>query len=401
MYFLARPLCVLFSPMRAPTLIVSLLLTVAAALASLVIMVPSFNQRMSFLAVLLGEKTFLTILAALVGAVLAWACARPGRWLGPAASMALAAFAAGVALIPPVQAVRLARERHVALSWSRYLGSTLDVHPGHPQQTLVYATVEGRPLALDVYRPPATTAPVPAVIVIHGGGWSGGDKGETPQQSARLAAQGYAVFDIQYRLAPQPNWKSAVGDVKCAIGWVKQHARDAGVEVDPQRVTLLGRSAGGHLALLAAYTAGDASLPPSCPAPDTKVESVISFYGPTDMVWGYEHPTNPKVYQSSQRLRGFLGGPPSAAAEAYQICTIGNHVVAGLPRTLLLHGNQDQFVSPAHVYFLAPKLKAVGVPQDVVIVPYGQHGFDYVVGGLSNQIAESAVLRFLAAGRPV
>jgi acetyl esterase/lipase len=166
-------------------------------------------------------------------------------------------------------------------------------------------------------------------------------------------------------------------------------------------VTLLGRSAGGHLALLAGYTADDPALPPSCPAPDTRVESVISFYGPTDMVWGYEHPSNPRVYNSAQKLRGFLGGPPSTAAEAYQTCTIGNHVTARVPRTLLLHGNQDQFVSPAHVHFLAPKLKAAGVPHDVVIIPYGQHGFDYIVGGLSNQIAEAAVLRFLAAFRPV
>ena len=112
-----------------------------------------------------------------------------------------------------------------------------------------------------------------------------------------------------------------------------------------------------------------------------------------------EHPTNPRVYPSSQRMRAFLGGPPSTAGEAYQKCTVGNHVTARVPRTLLVHGNRDQFVSPAHVHFLAPKLKAAGVAHDVVIIPYGQHGFDYVVGGLSNQIAESAVLRFLAGRR--
>jgi acetyl esterase/lipase len=387
--------------MRAPALILSLLLSILAALAAVVMVAPALNQKMAFLAVGLDEKAFVVIAAAIVGAVLAWGCVRPGRWAVPVASMGLAAFAAGVSTIPLVQAVRLAREQHVSLDWRRYLTAPIDLRRARPQQTLVYATVEGQPLSLDVYRPPATAAPVPAVIVIHGGGWSSGDKGETPLQSERLAAHGYAVFDIQYRLAPQPNWQSAVADVKCAIGWVKQHARDVGVDVDPRRVTLLGRSAGGHLALLAGYAADDPSLPPSCPAPDTRVESVISFYGPTDMVWGYEHPSNPRVYNSAQKLRGFLGGPPSTAAEAYQKCTIGNHVTATVPRTLLLHGNQDQFVSPAHVHFLAPKLRAAGVPHDVVIIPYGQHGFDYIVGGMSNQIAESAVLRFLAAFRPV
>jgi acetyl esterase/lipase len=387
--------------MRWPALIASLALSAGAAAAAVLMVTPSPNQRAAFLAVALGEKCFLVIAAALAGGLLAAVWARRARWIAPVISMALAAFAVGVALIPPVQAVRLARERRVSLDWSRYLRAGFDLRPARPHLTLVYATVEGRSLALDVYRPPATAAPVPAVIVIHGGGWSSGDKGETSQQSERLAAQGYAVFDIQYRVAPQPNWQSSVGDVKCAIGWVKQHAREAQVEIDPERVTLLGRSAGGHLALLAAYTAGDPSFPPSCPAPDTRVESTISYYGPTDLVWGYEHPTNPRIYPSSQRLRAFLGGPPSAAGEAYQKCTIGNHVTAKVPRTLLIHGNHDQFVSPAHVHFLAPKLQAAGVPHDVVIIPYGQHGFDYVVGGLSNQIAESAVLRFLAGGRRV
>jgi acetyl esterase/lipase len=382
--------------MRGPLLVVSLALTTAAALAALVMVVPSPTQRIAFLAVLLDEKAFAVIAVALLGALLAWAGAA-GRWLAAGASLVLAAFALGVALIPPVQGVRLARQRRVAIDWKRYVTGPIDMKAPHPDQTVVYATVDGRPLALDVYRPRATGAPVPAVIVLHGGGWSGGDKGETPLQSERLAAQGYAVFDVQYRLAPQPNWQSAVGDVKCAIGWVKHRAKEAGVEIDPARVTLLGRSAGGHLALLAAYAPDDPALPPSCPAGDTHVESVISFYGPTDMVWGYEHPSNPRVYQSSQRLRGFLGGPPSTAADAYAACTIAGHVTAKSPRTLLIHGNQDQFVSPAHVQFVAPRLQAVGVPHDVLIVPYGQHGFDYVVGGLGNQIAESAVLRFLAA----
>jgi acetyl esterase/lipase len=382
--------------MRGPLLVTSLLLTAAASLAALVMVAPSPTQKIAFLAIVIDEKCFVVIAMALAGALLAWTGAA-GRWLAAGGSLVLAAFAIGVALIPPVQGIRLARQRGVAIEWKRYLTAPVDIKPPRPQQTLVYATVDGHPLALDVYRPRASTVPVPAVIVLHGGGWSGGDKGETSLQSERLAAQGYAVFDVQYRLAPQPNWKTAVADVKCAIGWVKQHAREAGVEIDPARVTLLGRSAGGHLALMAAYTADDPSLPPSCPAGDTRVESVISFYGPTDMVWGYEHPTDPRVYQSSQRLRGFLGGPPSTAPEAYAACTIGNLVTAKSPRTLLVHGNQDQFISPAHLHFIAPRLQALGVPHDVLIIPYGQHGFDYVVGGLGNQIAESAVLRFLGA----
>jgi acetyl esterase/lipase len=381
---------------------VSFGLTAAAAACAVLMVVPSPTERIWKLSLALDEKSFLVIIAALMGGVLAGALLRSGRWIPAAVSMALAAFALGVAVLPPVQAIGLARQRGVSLSVIRYLTSTIDWKPARPHQTLVYATLDGKALSLDVYRPPAgTPGPVPAVIVVHGGGWSSGDKGEAPRQSERLAAQGYAVFDIQYRLAPQVGWRTAAGDIKCAIGWVKERARDAGVQVDPARITLLGRSAGGHLALLAAYTADDPTLPPSCPATDTQVESVISYYAPTDMVWGYEHPSRPDLYDSSQRLRWFLGGPPSAVPEAYEACTIGNHVTPRVPRTLLIHGGRDQLVSPAHVHFLAPRLKAAGVPHDLVLVPYGAHCFDYVLGGLGNQIVESAVLRFLGAGRRV
>ena len=382
-------------------LVFSFVLTLAAALAALLIVAPAPVQKLAFLAIVVDEKSYLILIATVIGGLLAWAGAPPDRWAPAAVSLLLGAFAFGVALIPPVQALRLARERHVSLQLGRYLTAPIDVRPARPDQTLVYATVDGRPLSLDVYRPPHAMGAVPAVIVLHGGGWSAGDKGETPLQSARLAAAGYAVFDVQYRLAPQPNWRAAVGDVKCAIGWVKEHAQQAGVTVDPRRVTLLGRSAGGHLALLAGYAPDDPALPASCPARDVRVESVISFYGPTDLGWAYEHPTNPRVFESSVRLRGFLGGPPSTVPEPYETCSITNHVTAQVPRTLLIQGAQDQFVSPAHVHFLAPKLKAAHVPVDVVMIPYGQHGFDYVVGGLGQQIVEAAVLQFLAAGRSV
>jgi acetyl esterase/lipase len=361
---------------------------------------PSPSQKFAFLAILVDEKSFLLIAAALLGALLAY-LGGAGRWSIAGLSMALAAFACGVGLVPPLQALHVARARHVSLDWKRYLLAGADLKRPRPDQTLVFANIEGHPLSLDVYRPPASRGPVPAVIVIHGGGWTDGDKGEVPTQTERLAAQGYAIFDVQYRLAPPASWQRAVGDIKCAIGWVKQHGREAGVEIDPARVTLLGRSAGGHLALMAAYTDGDPDFPPSCPSGDTRVESVIAFYAPTDMGWAYQHPTNPRVYTSSERLRALLGGSPVAAEEAYAKSTVANHITARVPRTLLLHGNQDQFVSPAHPQFVAPRLRAVGVSCDLVIIPYGQHGFDYVVGGLGNQIAESAVLRFLAAGGSV
>src|SRR5689334_1810523 len=105
--------------MRGPALIVAMLLSALAALAAVVIVAPSINQKMAFLAVGLGEKTFLIIAAAIAGGALAASCGRPGRWALPVIAMALSAFALGVSTIPPIQAMRLAREQHVSLDWGR------------------------------------------------------------------------------------------------------------------------------------------------------------------------------------------------------------------------------------------------------------------------------------------
>ena len=160
-----------------------------------------------------------------------------------------------------------------------------------PSQTVNHATVNGTPLALDVYLPRAR----PATPGRAGAGGSRrllvrGREGRGGAASRRLADLGFTVFDVQYRISPQPNWQTATGDVKCAIGWVKQHADTPDWNVDPKKVTLLGRSAGGHLALMAAYTPTDPELPASCDAADTSVEAVISLYAPTDLALGLQVP---------------------------------------------------------------------------------------------------------------
>lgn len=381
--------------MRSFARLLSIVLTLAAAAGAALILLPAPVQALAFLAIVVGEKTFVLVGAALLGAALA-RVSGTRWWIVLQRVLALATIV--VAVIPPAQALRLAVGRHVALDFPRYLSAPVDTGAPHPSQTLDFATVDGRTLALDVYRPTPATGRVPAVIVIHGGGWSADDKGGAPRTSAWLAAHGYAVFDIQYRTSPQPNWKTAIGDVKCAIGWVKHSAAKAGVTVDPARVALLGRSAGGHLALLAAYAPADPALPPSCAAGDTRVATVISYYGPTDLTWGYQHPGNPRVFDTPVRLGNFMGGSPAQEPERYRLMSPAVRVTASAPRTLLIHGGRDQFVAEAHVELLTSRLRALDVPYQTLIIPYAQHGFDFVSGGLSGQLAEQAVLEALARG---
>jgi acetyl esterase/lipase len=378
----------------------AILLAVAAAAAAALIVLPAPSKSLAFLAIGAGEKSAFVVGAAVLAAVLTLVGMGPGTRLVAAGAILLCLGAVVVGLIPLAQALRLASEQRVDLDFDRYLRAGADTEgPIAATRTVTYTTVQGRPLGLDVYLPAGTPAqPTRAIVVAHGGGWSAGDKGDASRASQWLASRGFTIFDVEYRTAPQPNWRTATGDVKCAIGWIKQHAVTADWNVDPRKITLLGRSAGGHLALLAAYAPADPRLPASCAdAGDTSVESVVAFYAPTDLVWGYAHPARPRVYDSSQKLRQFIGGPPETTGDLYRMLSPTERVTAGSPRTLLIHGGRDQFIGRQHVDLLTEKLNAAGVRYETLIIPYAQHGFDFLFGGFSGQIAEAVILRFLSA----
>ena len=312
-------------------------------------------------------------------------------------ALALGGLSVLLSLYPPLSAWREARARHLPLSLHRYVfGTEAGASAKSATQKFTYATVDGRELKLNAYIPaPAQSQPSPVVIVVHGGSWSAGERNDFPRWNRWLVAQGFAVFDVDYRIAPQPNWQTATGDVKCAVGWVKANA--SSLHVDPQRVALFGRSAGAHLALLAAYTADDAQLPPSCPAPDTSVQAVVSFYGVTDLVWSYAHPANQLVIDGPQTIRSFTGGTPESEPEVYRLASPTMHVNEHTPPTLLVHGGREQLVRTDNMELLARRLEAAHVPFDALRVGYAQHGFDYNFDGWGSQLAQPVMLSFLRA----
>jgi acetyl esterase/lipase len=358
------------------------------------IVVPAPHYRLWQLAVGAGEWSLWFGLLALLGVALGVIAMSHG-WRWPAwSAIGVGLIAIGLSLVPPLVSLPVARAHGAELSLRQYFlgGESL---PDVTVREITFATVAGQPLRLDHYAPIDSQQPRPAIIVIHGGSWSGGSKSDLPRWNRWLVSQGFAVFDIEYRLGPQPNWQTATGDIKCAIGWVKQNAAD--LNIDPDRIALLGRSAGGHLALLAAYTPGHESLPPSCPSSDTSVRAVISLYGPADLVWGYNNPANPDVIDGPGTLRRFLGGTPDSARDAFVIASPVTHVDSQTPPTLLLHGSRDQLVGQRHAEILADRLTAAGVTHETVFVPYGQHGFDFNFNGWGSQIAQATIRRFLRA----
>jgi acetyl esterase/lipase len=378
---------------------ISLTLTLATLLVMLWSVVPAPLYRLFMVSVGASEWSMWIGAVAFIGVGFAgWVIALGNVRLG-SVSLICGLVAIALAAKPPLQALRVAAQEGVSLSLTRYLfGSQTPLHTLDVRQNVVYAEVDGRALHLDVYRPQqavqADTARLPAVVVIHGGSWSGGSEGEFPAMSRTLAQNGAVVFDVEYRLASVgTQFPAQVADVKCAIGWIKDNAQTYGV--DPQRIALLGRSAGGQLALLAAYAPDDPLLQPSCTARDTTVKAVISFYAPVDLAWGYDHPLRPDIINSQAMLQNYLGGTPRTHADMYRLASPTAHVASSSPPTLIIHGGFDRIVRVQHAHFMTEALQRAQVPHRLMILPWANHAFDFASNSWGAQISESLIREFL------
>jgi acetyl esterase/lipase len=236
----------------------------------------------------------------------------------------------------------------------------------------------------------------PLVLVVHGGSWRHGAPGEAARMSHALASAGYVVADVSYRLAPTHRFPAPVSDVKCALGRLRERAAELGI--DPARVALLGRSAGGEIALVAAYSTGHAAIPPACDVPDQRVSAVVSLYAPTDLAWGHANPVVPDPLDGPRAIEVYLGGPPATQPEAYRLASATSWADRPLPRTLIIHGTGDQLVSPEHARRLFDALGAAAQPVELLLVPFADHGFDRRSGGVGEQLARHKILDFLARG---
>jgi acetyl esterase/lipase len=151
------------------------------------------------------------------------------------------------------------------------------------ERDLVYAKVGGRELKLDLARPEEGDGPFPAVLVIHGGAWRGGDKGHMGPLLTEFARHGYVAVSPQYRFCPKEVFPAQVHDVKAAVRWLKANAK--AYHVDPEQVGAIGFSAGGHLALMLGVTGPADGLEGdvSADAPDTRLKAVVNYFGPTEL----------------------------------------------------------------------------------------------------------------------
>ena len=242
----------------------------------------------------------------------------------------------------------------------------------------VFATVDGTDLSTDIYRATyGTSSSGPngrmAVVYVHGGAFVGGGLGARPTMFEYLADQGFVVLDIEYRLAPPPRWQDAPADVLCALAWLRGVTSELGV--DPERVFLMGESAGGSLALVAGYAAGSPGLfysaavtSPSCPGEPIVPAGVIAVAPAADLAGIWEDGT---LEAAALRFpEAYMGGTPAQHPERYEAASPFALLRAGLPPTLLIGGANDHLVLPVRVTSLADRFRAAGVDVRLVMVPF-------------------------------
>ena len=228
------------------------------------------------------------------------------------------------------------------------------------RKDLEYGRAGGESQRLDACVPDGK-GPFPAVMLVHGGGWTSGDKttGVDPL-FATLSKSGLGWISVNYRLAPKYRYPAAVEDVEAAIRWVKKHAVE--LNVDPERLALLGESAGGHLVAMAVMRAKD----------DTRVAAAIPFYAPVDLTADTERRGGLSL--SLRDLFGRSYEVDDAAAQLLREASPINYVHSGLPPFLLVHGTADMSVPYSQSVQLQAKLRAAGVSCDLITIDDGVHG---------------------------
>ena len=233
---------------------------------------------------------------------------------------------------------------------------------------------------MDLYlpkgRPPNTLSP--AVLLIHGGGWKEGDKRQTREIEfgTTLADNGYVAASINYALRSAGKFPLNLQDCKNGIRYLRAHSREIGI--DPSRIAVMGGSAGGHLALMVAYTGDDPTLAPNEPysGVSDKVSCVVDFYGITDI--GSRKKTDPNGKPTEARgveseVQAIFGSNPEDWKKASPV----GYIRKDLPATLILHGRRDTTVDYDQSQELADALKKVGATHEIIWLADAPHSFSF------------------------
>lgn len=269
-------------------------------------------------------------------------------------------------------------------------------------EDLPYVTGGHERQKLDIYVSEKTKHPQPLIIWIHGGGWAGGDKTTirdtdySPVLPQGYLQNGYIVASVGYRLSQHARFPAQIEDCKAAIRWLRAHARR--YHIDPERIGVIGRSAGGHLVALLGTTGAIRTFDVGENLQfSSRVQTVVDYFGPTD--FSQSIVSDPRAQAATTQayvdlIGGLLADNPQAVQRANPI----TYVAPGAPPFVILHGDADPGVPAQQSQLLFEALRGAKVPVHFITVRGGGHGEGFP-GALLNPIVADFFARQLQ-GRP-
>jgi acetyl esterase/lipase len=251
--------------------------------------------------------------------------------------------------------------------------------PVKVEKDIPYSAAGGEKLKLDLAAP-TEGGPYPAVLLLHGGAWSVGNRGElsrrsrdkngksTPSLIEQVAAHGYVAVTASYRLAPKYKFPAQIEDARTAVRFLRANAKK--FNIDPAKIAAGGFSAGGHLALLLGTADKNDFRDVEYPDESSRVQCVVDFFGPTDV----------SLYGASEGIEDaymvpWLGKACKTDPAVYKRASPIDYVTKDDPPVLLIHGTADVIVPIIHSERMLKKLHQAGVKAELIAVKGEGHGW--------------------------
>lgn len=257
---------------------------------------------------------------------------------------------------------------------------------------VTYATVAGKPLALDLYLPANVKNP-PLIVWVHGGAWSAGNKDNYPPE---LVQKGFALASLDFRQTTEARFPANVHDIKAGIRFLRAKASEYGYRAD--RIAIAGASSGAHLAALVGVTNGNKELEGTVgefTSQSSNVQAIVSYFGASNLnsILAQSTPFGLNVRRPA--LERLLGALPENAKELATLASPVAHVDAKDPPLLLFHGDQDPQMPINQSHELEGAYRKLGLDVDLDVLHGVAHGGDAFFTGEALERATKFLNRTL------
>lgn len=256
----------------------------------------------------------------------------------------------------------------VCLGAGLLTGCTLPRGAARVERNVVYGQVGSKRLVMDMLFPAATNSPRPVIVSLHGGAWTQGNKsvGTSWLAAPELIKRGYVFTSINYRLAPRHKFPAQLEDAKCAVRFLRAHAAE--YNLDPNRIVVMGSSAGGHIAALVGTADADVGFDTSggWTNESSRVQAVVDMFGHSDLYYAVQRGEGLRLI-----AQAVFGSKNSE--EILRRASPVTYVSPDDPPFLLVHGEHDGIVPLRQSELMKAALEKAGVPVEMIVVKHAGH----------------------------